>query len=187
MFCILYENKNYLSNLWDDILAGEHIYPFDELNLGMIEHHNGSDNSEMILLYIDDEAGLCGSVVMKPLESDLKNSNSRININAWLLEDIRFHVKTQNSEFIYSSKIKALQMRFYKALKEACYKVMDVTDVSKVMTVSLDDKSHNFLKSYGDINFTKEYSSKSGIIGIIEKQPIVFPIEGNVVPFRLYG
>lgn len=191
MFCILNEDKNYLMTIWDDIIGGEHIYPFEELNLGLIEYYNGSEHSELPLIFIDEEAGLCGSVLIRSLESDKNYKDLKLkcknDVKVWLLEDIRLHVTGINTDFIYSSKVIALQMRFYKELKEACNKLMKICAIDKLITVSMDDKSHEFLKNYGEFTFTKEYSSENGIIGVIEKQLINIPLKGNVIPFRLYA
>lgn len=170
MFCILYENRKFLLDLWEEVRAGDPISPFDELNLGLIEYHNGSVPPEFIFVYVDEEEGLCGYVLLKLLESKGKKKDfiwrPEEDIGGWVLEDIQLHVPKNHNKTVHLSRISALKTRFYQALRQMSTQILKLTSTEKILFLSKIASIHDDLKYYGQFKFFKEYLTPKGVVGI---------------------
>ena len=163
MFYVLYENRHFLVETWDEIKAEIFIDPYSELNIGLISHHQGFPllNGAVSLIFIDDEEWLCGCALLRPIEEYNGNETS-----GWLLSNINLHFRKlirNDSEYV-----EELRKRFYTALRDTIISILHPISTRNIYTLSHDIHEHENLKFYTKFNFFENAQyTKEGVLGTI--------------------
>lgn len=150
MFYVLYENRHFLLDIWDEIKSDIFIDPYSELNIGLISHHQGFPllNGEVSLVFINNEEWLCGCALLRPIEEyDGKEAPG------WLLSNINLYVREpirDNSEYA-----EELRKKFYTALRDVLISILHPISTRNIYTLSNDIHEHEILKYYTNFGFSE--------------------------------
>src|SRR5690606_13206798 len=123
---ILQEDSKSLLDLWNDIINGEDIDPYSELNIDLVENYDRftMPDSDIPLLFIDDKYGLCGCAVLTPLESSNELPNILGHNAKWILHAVNIYFKKLSSISLHPKIIDNVKERFYRHLREAICEIL---------------------------------------------------------------
>lgn len=172
MFYILQEDSKSLLELWNDIINGEDIDPYSELNIDLVENYDRftMPDSDIPLLFIDDEYGLYGCAVLTPLESSNEHPNILGHNTKWILHAVNIYFRKMSCIKLHPKIIDDVKARFYKHLREAVYELLKSESSQGLLVLSEDVNSQDEFQHYTRFVITqemKDLEKESNIIGII--------------------
>lgn len=175
MFYVLQEDRKFLIELWNDIVNSEDIDPYSELNIDLIENYDrfSMPDTDIPLLFIDDEYGLCGCAVLTPLEIS-RNHPDMLGHNAkWMLHAVNMFLRKSPIVALHTSKIEAIKIKFYTQLRRAVCELLESEELEGsrgLFVLSEDLMSQNEFQQYTRFVIgyeTDELDHKGNIIRVI--------------------
>ena len=117
---------------------------------------------ERYLMYIDDEAGVCGSAALTPFPDDIKIFDQVILQGTWTLRNVLFHIRAGHPLQEQPDKFVRIAKKFYLSLFEEVWHVAQKSSQSLILSVQNDPEEHEDLQFFGGFCFEHEVQFQDG-------------------------
>lgn len=118
------------------------------------------------LLYIDDEAGLCGSASITTLPYGLEIESQVIPEGTWVLRGVFFHIKQGHPLQEQFDRFVRIVKQFHRGLFEHVWQLAKQSDHQFALSFQNDLEAHEDLEFYGSFTFSKELVEQEGEISV---------------------
>lgn len=111
---------------------------------------------DQFLIYIDDEAGLCGSAAIIALPYDLEIEGQFIPQGTWMLRNVFFHLKAGHPIQEQPEKFTGIVEQFHLGLFDHLWQLAQKSNHKIVLSLQHDLEAHEDLEFYGGFTFASE-------------------------------
>lgn len=111
---------------------------------------------DQFLLYIDDEAGICGSAAVVALPYDLEIESQFVPQGTWMLRNVFFHLRQGHPLQYQSDKFLRVVDQFHLGLFEHLWQLAQRAGHQSILSLQNDWEVHEDLKYFGGFTLSSE-------------------------------
>ena len=112
------------------------------------------DLKEQYLLYIDDEAGICGTAVISPCL--FQGRHHQKAEKTWILRNVLFHIRVGHLLHECPDRFSRVAKQFHLGLFEHLWKISQTSSTKTVLSIQTDWEVHEDLQFFGGFTFQKK-------------------------------
>lgn len=117
---------------------------------------------DQYFLYVDDEAGVCGSAVLTSLPYAFEIENQVIPESTWTLRNVLFHIRAGHPIQKQPKKFSRIIKQFHFGLFEHLWQAAQASSHKMVLSLQNDLEIHEDLQFFGGFSFKAETLLEEG-------------------------
>lgn len=145
----------------DWLKASDQLYLTKYLELGgkkkdYLSLQIDAQSSDQYLLYIDDEAGVCGSAVLTSLPYAFEMDGQNIPEGTWALRNVLFHIRAGHHIQEQPENFSRIVKQFHFGLFEHLWQATQTSSHQLALSFQSDLEAHEDLQFFGGFTFKRE-------------------------------
>ena len=121
---------------------------------------------DQFLLYIDDEAGICGSAAITALPYNLEINDQLVPQGTWILRNVFFHLRPGHFLQKQLGKSRRIIEQFHLGLFQHLWDIAQRSDHKVALSLQNDLEIHKDLVFFGGFTFTSELMEQEEEISV---------------------